>query len=209
MDITGFLKLVIEQMIIYTKTNKILAYVILGLSAFIENIFPPAPGDTVVVFGGFLVAQSDLSFTWVLISTTIGGVLGFMGLFYIGYHFGRDFIIKKNWKLFNIEHVNQANTWFVKYGYLVIIANRFLSGLRSIISITAGITKMDPKVVLVLSTISFIIWNGLLTYLGYVFGQNWQDIVQYIEKYSQIVFFIILGVIIFIVAKKLIQRKKA
>jgi len=191
----------------FAQSNEILAYVILGLSALVENLFPPVPGDTVVVFGAFLVGRGALNFTGVLIVTSIGSLIGFMGLFYAGFYLGRDYIIKKNWKLFNIEDVNNANKWFVKYGYLVILLNRFLSGIRSIISVSAGIAKMKPLVVTLLALIAATIWNGLLLYLGYLAGDKWEDIDKLVGKYSKVVM-VIIGIIVTLLIIRYIKRRK-
>ncbi len=195
MDLSSVLKTIQEL----ASSNQELAYILLGVCAFVENLFPPIPGDTVTIFGAFLVGTGDLNFGLVLISTSLGSLLGFMSLFYIGYHFGRDFLIKKNWKFFSIEKINKTNAWFDKYGYKVILANRFLSGIRSFISLSSGISKMNPKSVAILAFISCIIWNGILLYLGYLAGDNWQVIDQKIKQYSLIVSSIIIITILILI----------
>jgi membrane protein DedA with SNARE-associated domain len=196
--IDGLLK-TIER---FAETYPILSYIILFLSAIIENIFPPIPGDTVTVFGAFLVGRGKLDYLLVLISTTLGSTVGFMGLFYIGYYFGRDYFTKKNFKFFPVTMINKTSKWFVKYGYLIILFNRFLAAIRSVISLTAGMAKMPHLTVWILTFIGCAVWNGLLIYAGYYLGENWSDVDYYLKQYS----LIILGIIIFIVLLVVIKR---
>ncbi len=83
--------------------NNIFLYLFLFLSAIIENLFPPIPGDTITVFGAFLVGVGRLNYFGVYLSTTLGSVIGFMTLFLIGKYLGRKFFHEKNYKHFSIE----------------------------------------------------------------------------------------------------------
>ena len=74
-----------------------LIYLFLGLGAFLENIFPPAPGDMIVVLGAFLVGTGRLNFIIVFISTTTGSLLGFLVLFWLGSYLGRRFFIERDY----------------------------------------------------------------------------------------------------------------
>ncbi len=196
----------IEQ---FAETYPILSYIILFLSAIIENIFPPIPGDTVTVFGAFLVGRGKLDYLLVLISTTIGSTIGFMGLFYIGYYFGRDYFIKKDFKFFSVSAINKTSKWFTRYGYLIILLNRFLAAIRSVISLTAGMAKMPHISVWVLTFIGCAIWNGLLIYAGYYLGENWSDAEYYLKQYSQFILAIIILIVLFVIIKRWRRKKTA
>jgi len=101
-----------------------LLYLLLGLSAFVENVFPPIPGDTITAFGAFLVATERLSFFGVYLSTTLGSLFGFMFLFWIGSLLGRRFFIEKDYRFFRAKDIIRAEEWFRKYGYFLILLNR-------------------------------------------------------------------------------------
>ena len=81
--------------------NPLWAYFILFISAFIENIFPPIPGDTVTVFGAYLVGRGLLSFWGVWISTTLGSIAGFMAIFAIAYWIEWKTMVPEIWLLGN------------------------------------------------------------------------------------------------------------
>ncbi len=194
---------------IITQVDPLLAYLILFVSAYIENTFPPVPGDTVTVIGAYLITTGKLSFTGVWFSTTLGSVLGFFTMYLIGSKLGKEFISsEKRAKIFGFDRIEKIEVWFAKYGYGVILANRFLSGTRSVISLFAGIFKLKSLWVLLLATLSALIWNGILMYAGYVLGVNWESITGIISQYNQIV--IILTVLLisgFIIYKFVIKRR--
>ena len=150
-----------------------LIYFFLGLSAFVENVFPPIPGDTITAFGAFLVGIGRLDFFGVYISTTIGSLLGFMSLFWIGGHLGRRFFIEKDYRFFKANDIVKAEGWFRKYGYFLIALNRFFPGIRSVISIAGGISRLKVNRVVFLAFISCGVWNIMWIMMGYVLGTNW------------------------------------
>lgn len=171
------------------------AYLILGLASYFENIFPPAPGDAITVFAASLVGTGHLSFTGVFISSSFGSVLGFITYYGLGFYYEKQILEKKNLKFLEPKSIQLAEKWFAKYGYKIVLANRFLSGIRSIISLFCGMSKLDFKKVLLYSTLSASVWNILLIFAGIALGKNWQDIEYYLSNYAKFIF-IILGILV-------------
>jgi membrane protein DedA with SNARE-associated domain len=186
-----------------------LAYIILFLSAIIENIFPPIPGDTVTVIGSYLITTGKLGFWGVYISTSTGSLVGFFIMYVLGLKFGRSFVKSKiKSKIFSEEMFDKVEKWFVKYGYWVILANRFLSGTRSVIALFAGFFHLEWYKVILLGLVSALIWNGLLIYAGYLLGINWEIITDIISRYNKIVITLTVTVIIVYVLVKKYRKKK-
>ncbi len=177
--------------------NPLVAYLILMVSAIVENIFPPIPGDTVTVFGAYFVSKGKLGFWGVYVSTTVGSVIGFFIMYLLGLKLGTR-LLNARWtkKTFSAEKIKKVEYWFTKYGYWVVAANRFLSGTRSVVSIFAGFFGLRWQLVLLYSFISAAIWNGLLIYGGYLVGVNWQKITGLLKQYNQIVLIITAAVIV-------------
>lgn len=188
-----------------------LLYFLLGLSAFIENVFPPIPGDTITAFGAFLVGTQRLSFFGVYLSTTLGSLFGFMFLFWIGSLLGRRYFIERDYRFFRAKDIIRAEEWFRKYGYFLILLNRFFPGIRSVISIAGGISQLKVFRVTLLALISACVWNLIWIILGYSIGTNW-DIVK--EKMARILFgynlaiLILIGLAILIFVVIRIKKKK-
>ena len=150
-----------------------LIYLFLGLSAFIENIFPPIPGDTITAFGAFLVGIGRLHFLGVYGVTTGGSFFGFLTLFCLGRFLGKRFFIEKDYRFFRAKDIVRAQVWFRKYGYLFISINRFLPGVRSVISVAGGICRLDIFKVSLLALLSTGVWNLIWIVLGFSLGNHW------------------------------------
>ena len=179
-------------------------YVFLLISAFIENIFPPLPGDTFVVLGAFLVGRGQLHFVPAYLAATAGSVAGFMLLFWIGRRWGRMLFLKRSGKVFSETHLNQIEKVMGRYGYWVIAFNRFLSGFRSVVSLGAGIADMDPAKIFGLSLLSCFLWNGLIMGMGIWIGENWAMILRH---YQTAVFIVILVALCFFGGKRLLKAR--
>jgi membrane protein DedA with SNARE-associated domain len=193
---------------LFSEISPAMAYLILGASAFTENVLPPIPGDTVVVLGAYLVSIGQLNFWGVYVSTTIGSVAGFVTMYYIGRKFGRSFIYKKSRsKIFREEDIKKVEVWFGKWGYWVIVANRFLSGTRSVISLFAGLFHLNPWLVILLSMVSALFWNGLLLFAGMLVGKNWGLISDIIAQYNIVLIALTVIIIGYIIYRKYNNKK--
>ncbi len=163
------------------------AYFTLLLIAYGENVLPPIPGDMVVVFGGYLAGLGQLHLGVVILLSTIGGALGFMTMYAIGYQLGRAVLDPNRFTWLPREGFDKAQRWIHTYGYGVVAANRFLSGARSVISLTSGVAQMEPWRTAWWCTVSALLWTGLISYAGYEVGENWELVVEYLRAYGRIV----------------------
>ncbi|MFO7445190.1 MAG: DedA family protein [Ignavibacteriaceae bacterium] len=164
-------------------------YAALFFFSYIENVFPPSPSDLVVVVGGSLIARPDIGVYFIptLILTSVGSVLGFMTLFFLGSQLDKKVIRAGKIKFISIEALEKAEQWFIKYGYYVILINRFLPGTRSVISFFAGLSELNIKKTVILATVSALVWNAIMLYIGSLFGNNIEKIDYYLSTYSNIV----------------------
>ncbi|MCK5076865.1 MAG: DedA family protein [Calditrichia bacterium] len=190
---------------IIETSNPLWAYLSLFISAFIENIFPPAPADTVVVLGAYFVGMNVLNGWMVYLSTTLGSTAGFLSMFGFAYWLEKGVLEKKYMYWIEKESIVKIENWFRLYGYWIIFGNRFLAGLRSLISLVAGFSKLNFKKVFIYSLISAAIWNGMLILAGYKLGENWEKIDVYLKNYSLVIIFLI---VIFIIVWYFVKRKK-
>ena len=195
--------------------NDLFLYVFLFTSSVVENLVPPVPGDTITVFGAFLVGIGRLNYWYVFISTTSGSVVGFMGLFFIGRYLEREFFMKRDIAFFQKEQIIKAERWFGKYGYPVLAFNRFLPGVRSVISVVSGISLLNPLWVFLCSLLSASLWNLLWLQTGYLLGNNWEAVKEraadMMIRYNMIAAIVIgvaivIGAVIFILRKKLFKK---
>jgi membrane protein DedA with SNARE-associated domain len=193
---------------IFGQVDPITAYVVIFLSAFIENVIPPIPGDTVVLIGAYLVTIKRLNFVGVYLATTLGSVIGFATMYLVGKYAGVAFLASRQGKrFFKEKYLEKARHWFDRWGYGVILANRFLAGTRSVISIFAGIFHLRFSVVVSLALISSMVWNALLISGGVLLGRNWALVGKWITRYNQLLLVLLILVIIYFVVRKYFKQR--
>ena len=146
--------------------DPVFIYIVLFLFAFTENIFPPSPSDVVVVVGASLIATTTMEFIPVLLITSFGSSLGFMLMYFVGKIFGEKIIRSGKLKFITQEGLSNTDIWFNKWGYKLIIANRFLPGTRSVISFFAGVYELEVIKTFIFSTLSAFVWNLLIINVG-------------------------------------------
>ena len=188
--------------------SPLIIYLSLFFFSYIENVFPPSPSDLVVVVGGSLISTGVISFIPTLIITSTGSVLGFLTLYYIGKQLDRKLVRTGKIKWISIEALDKAESWFNKYGYYVILANRFMPGTRSVISFFAGVSELKIKKTVLYASISALAWNVIIIYLGVVFGDNVPLIDSYLSTYSNIVIIATVVIAIIFIVRYLFLRKK-
>jgi membrane protein DedA with SNARE-associated domain len=179
-------------------------YVAILVIAYGENVLPPVPGDMVVVLGGYLAGTGSLSFTVVVILSTIGGALGFMTMYAFGHMIGGAVMDPDRLKWIPKRRVRRAQQWLREWGYGVVAANRFLSGLRSVISLTVGMAHMNVWKTAFWSTASAALWTCLIAFLGYKVGESWEVVSVWIRQYGQVIG---VAIVVFIIIQVVRYRK--
>ena len=181
-------------------------YVVIFFAAYIENLFPPSPSDVIVVFGGALAAMGRGTVLLAVLSGTTGSTLGFLTMYGIGRWFGRRIIEANKLKFVPLEGVHTVEAWFARYGYWLIVINRFLAGTRAVVSFFAGMSELRVGRTLALSFVSSLVWYSLLIYGGYSLGRHWEKVMLYLTTYSQVTTGIIILTVVVFVARYLIVK---
>jgi len=184
-------------------------YITLFLFAFVENVFPPSPSDVVLVVGGSLVGTGAINFFLALAFATIGSILGFILMFYIGSTVDKKVIHSGRFKYIPVDAIEKVEIWFRKYGYFIIVANRFMPGTRAVISFFAGMSNLDPKRTITLCFVSALLWNTIMLYLGFVFGDNVATVDEYLTTYTNIVIIVTGIIILFFIVRLFLRKRKA
>src|SRR5688500_141030 len=134
-------------------------YAALFFTAYIENLFPPAPSDVVMLFIATLVGMGTIGLVPAVGVATLGSVLGFMTAFWIGRRFGRRLVESNRIPFLNEAALKKVDGWFDRWGYGVVVANRFLAGTRAVISFFTGMSQLNFLRTIVLCLISALVWN--------------------------------------------------
>lgn len=196
---------------LYTLENfpVFLVYLVLSVLMFMEYITPFVPGDTFLAFSAYLAGIGILNPGTTFFMTIVANILGFSTIYYVAYRWGRDFFERRNFKFLPYEKIQRVEFYFRKYGYWLILINRFLPGTRFFVTLTAGLSRMDFRVSLFLNTLSVILWSGLLLALGIFVGKNWEQIKVILSRYNLYVTLGIIMVIAGLFIYKLVKKKKA
>ena len=195
-----------------TEVMNAYGYMGIFLLIALENIFPPIPSEVILTFGGFMTTTTNLSIFGVIIISTIGSVAGAIVLYGIGTLLNVDRMegIVDKWRhILRVtpKDIHKANAWFHRFGVWAVFFGRLIPLIRSLISIPAGMSRMNMGVFLLFTTLGTAIWNTILVSVGAVVGASWSDIVRYMDIYSSVVY-LILGVLIVLFLMFYIKKRR-
>ncbi|MCG6152780.1 DedA family protein [Leptospira bandrabouensis] len=186
-------------------------WVFFCFSNFLENVFPPWPGDTVTVFSGFLSSSQDspLSFFSVVLATYFGNLLGALVMYFFGERI-LQFLKRSKFPflsaLYQEENLRKTLIWFRKHEIVVVLLSRFSAGIRFFVSIVAGMSKMNIIKFVLLYSFAISLWCGLLLLGGSLLGSNWNQIIVMLSYYNRVIGFVILCFILYFLYK--LRRKE-
>ena len=174
------------------EANTTIAYLTIGLAMFLENIIPPIPSEIIMPLGGFFVYQEKLNFYILIFCGLFGTILGSLPWYYLGRLVNEkrlsNFLDKKGKYLgISSSDLSKSKRWFDKYGVSLIFWGRLVPGIRTLISVPAGIELMPLRKFLIWTTFGSFIWVALLTYVGYLLGENYPIIETYLDQIKYVV----------------------
>ncbi|MBY6305052.1 DedA family protein [Streptomyces clavuligerus] len=160
-----------------------------GIAIALENLFPPLPSEVILPLAGFTASQGKMDLYAALIWTTIGSVVGALALYGVGALLGRErtIAIASKLPLVKISDIEKTEAWFAKHGTKAVFFGRMIPIFRSMISVPAGVERMPIGTFLLLTTVGSAIWNTIFVMAGYLLGENWEQVTEYVSTYSKVV----------------------
>ncbi|PPS41563.1 DedA family protein [Chroococcidiopsis sp. TS-821] len=194
-----------------TNTMSSLGYLGIGLLMFLENLFPPIPSELIMPLAGFTVARGQMQFIPAIAAGVLGTVLGALPWYYAGKILGTERLQQLadkygKWISISSKDITKADRWFARHGGKAVFICRLVPGVRTLISLPAGIGGMHLVPFLLYSTLGTLLWVGLLTYLGYVLGDNYELVDEYLAPVSKIVVVTLVIAFILWVVRKNMRR---
>lgn len=167
------------------------------LLVLVEVVFPPIPSEVVLPLYGFMSAQGDFNIVLVCILATLGSVLGSLILYGVGYWFSMPrlrYLVQRygRYALLQEADLDRANDWFARHGAIAVVIGRLVPGVRSLISIPAGLQRMPVSQFVLYTAIGSGIWNVFLVSMGWILGDQWDRVGKYVDYFEYVV---ILGVL--------------
>ena len=181
---------------------------------FLENIIPPIPSEIIMPLGGFFVFQQKLNFYILIFWGLLGTVLGSLPWYYLGRLVNEkrlsNFLDKKG-RYFGISSNDliKSKVWFEKYGVSLVFWGRLVPGIRTLISVPAGVELMPLRKFLIWTSLGSLIWVVILTYAGYLFGENYAVIETYIDQFKYFLKPILILILLYFFIKLIIRFNKA
>ena len=175
-----------------------------------ESMIVPLPSELVMPFAGFLASQGKFNFTLVVLASSIGTLIGSLISYHLGkyggnkavYHFGKYLLLDET-------DLQKTEQWFSRKGEKTIFFSRFIPVVRHLISIPAGIGRMNLKKFCFYTVAGAAIWNGFLAYLGFILGQNWYRIKDYSDYVTIPAALILLAMGLFLAYRHVKHKRKS
>ncbi|MGJ3205698.1 DedA family protein [Geobacillus thermoleovorans] len=188
-------------------------YIGIFLMIALENIFPPIPSEVILPFGGFMTTYTSLTVPGVIAAATAGSVAGALVLYGIGRLLSVERLERivdrwGGWLRVKPEDIDKANRTFQRYGVWAVFLGRMIPLVRSLISIPAGMARMNLWLFVWLSVLGTLIWNTILISIGAALGESWGKVSEVIGMYAEVVYVIIAATIL-IGAVRFWKRRRA
>ncbi len=184
----------------------------------LENLFPPIPSEIILPFGGFMTTYTQMKVWGVIFFSTIGSTVGAVILYKIGGLFTPHRLEKlldtKICRLLGFKRGDVLHTveWFEKRGKKAVLFGRCVPIIRSLVSIPAGMAKMELPVFLLYTVVGSTVWNFLLVSLGAFLGASWGKILEWFSAYSQLTAICLRAglvlLVLWMVKNRIIKRNK-
>lgn len=181
----------------------------LALLTLLENVFPPIPSELIMPLAGFNSAQGKLSFWGAVAAGSAGSLVGAFAWYYLARRVSeaslRRWIERHgHWLGIELDDFERSNRWFERHGSWVVFAGRLIPGLRTLISVPAGLTCMPAVPFLIYSALGTLIWTAALTWGGHVLGSEYEQIGRYIGPVS----WVVVGGVVVSLAVHILKRRK-
>jgi membrane protein DedA with SNARE-associated domain len=178
-----------------------------GLAVALENLFPPIPSEIILPLAGLAASRGDLDLIEVLVWTTVGSLVGALILYGLGRLLGADRLraFARRVPLLEVRDIDRTEAWFSRHGAKAVFFGRMLPVFRSLISIPAGVTRLQIGLFAALTFAGSAIWNTLFVLAGFFLGENWEIIEPYADAFQ----IIVIGLVVVVLAWWVVARIRA
>lgn len=167
-----------------------------------ENVFPPIPSEVVMPIAGVVAGRGDLALLPLIVLGTAGAVTGQFLWYWLGCRIGEDGLRELarrhgRWVTVSPADIDKVDAWFEKHGGKAVMIGRMVPGIRTLISLPAGLAEMHVTRFLIYSTLGSALWTGLLAWTGYALGEQQESVTRWIGPVSTVIIVAILGYYIY------------
>lgn len=164
-------------------------YLAIAALMVLENVFPPIPSELIMPFAGFVGARGTLHPAGVLAAGVAGSLAGTLPWYWVGRRIGRERVHRwvarhGRWLTVSLDELERAERWFARWGGHAVLFGRLVPGVRSVISVPAGLEAMPLKSFLLWSTAGTLAWTSLLVACGYVLEGAYEQVGRFVDPVS-------------------------
>ena len=160
-----------------------MGYLGIFLLMLIESSFIPFPSEIVLIPAGYLASKGDMDISLILFASLMGSIGGALINYFGALYVGRKFLLRYGkYILISEETLDKMEEFFKKHGAISTFTGRLIPGIRQLISIPAGLSRMNLKVFIFYTSLGALIWSIILVALGYLIGENQELIKEYLSQ---------------------------
>ncbi|MEK7775222.1 MAG: DedA family protein [Candidatus Zixiibacteriota bacterium] len=183
-------------------------YLVLFAASFVENLFPPFPGDSFIAVAGLLSGVGRLEWPLAFACIVLGGMSSVAILYYFGRNQGRHYFERKNFKYFSVEHIRRVEQSFARWGFLILIVSRFLVGIRTAVAVVAGIGQYNTAKMMIFTTCSYILFVSLIMYTAGSVARNYDAIQDYFTTYGRLLWIVVIVIVAVVIYRAVAVKRK-
>lgn len=175
----------------------------------LENAGVPVPGETVLLFAGFLAYQGEMDLGRAIVTGIAGATVGDTVGYCLGRFGGTAFIEKHRRRLgFFARHFERAQNFYLRHGQWAVFVARFITGLRMFSGILAGSFRMPYPRFIVFDFSGAVIWATTIVSIGFFFGSNWERLIHFVKEFDLAILAIVaVGIVVALFASYRRRRK--
>lgn len=175
-----------------------------GVATALETVFPPVPSEVVLPLAGYTASQGHYGLLSAVVWATAGSMAGAFVLYYAGASWGADrlYRLAERLPLVHGEDVRRAIDWFRRHGRSAIFLGRLVPGVRSLVSIPAGVDRMPLPVFTAYTAAGSLLWNAVLIGAGYELGAQWHLIEGYVGGIANVLYAVAAVAAMFFVVRR-------
>ncbi|SED20315.1 membrane protein DedA, SNARE-associated domain [Nocardioides exalbidus] len=179
-----------------------------GLATALETVFPPIPSELVLPLSGYTASQGHYSVVAAIAWATAGSLIGALVLYWLGAAWGLERLCRlaDRIPLMHADDVRRAVEWFRRHGRAAVFFGRLVPGVRSLVSIPAGVDRMPLATFCAYTTAGSLAWNAALVLAGYELGEQWHLVEAYVGPASNVVYVLVAVVVVVVAARRLRHR---
>lgn len=180
-----------------------------GLLVALESVFPPIPSELILPLAGFAASRGDLDLAAAVAWTTLGSLVGAVVLYALGAKVGEERLRRaaRRLPLVRESDLDTVDAWFGRHGGKAVFFGRMVPGVRSLISVPAGVARMPVARFVALTTAGSLVWNSLLIAAGYGLGSRWELVQTWVGRFQEVVVVLAVLAVVAVVVRRVRQDR--